>query len=205
MDVRFCSEQEPTAERQRAQRQTLIELATRSPERERKTRVFHLTKTYMDAGYPTGTVEFAAQTLSSRLGDSASTENRSWPLGLNRVGLFLWTQMGSGSRFKTKTGKPGSPDLPAQITACDVDRRSSQCRSSSESSSCGSLVHTRVRNMPPATIVDGVSVASATEVAISFPCLTFALVMTKSSSCVVCVVPTVRTRVITPVPSQFTV
>ena len=50
MDVRFCSEQEPTAERQRAQRQLLIELATRSPEREKKTRVFQLTKTYMDAG-----------------------------------------------------------------------------------------------------------------------------------------------------------
>ena len=52
MDVRFCSEQEPTAERQRAQRQLLIELATRSPEREKKTRVFQLTKTYMDAGDP---------------------------------------------------------------------------------------------------------------------------------------------------------
>jgi hypothetical protein len=50
MDVRSCSEQEPTAERQRAQRQLLIGLATRSPERDQKTRVFQLTKTYMEAG-----------------------------------------------------------------------------------------------------------------------------------------------------------
>jgi len=52
MDVRFCSEQEPTAERQRAQPQLRIGLATRSPEREQKTRVFQLTQTYMDAGDP---------------------------------------------------------------------------------------------------------------------------------------------------------
>jgi len=50
MDVWFCSEQEPTAVRQRAQRQLLIGLATRSPEREQKNRAFQLTKTYMDAG-----------------------------------------------------------------------------------------------------------------------------------------------------------
>ncbi len=55
MDVRFCSEQEPTAERQRAQRQFLIELATRSPEREKKSRVCQLTKTYMEAGDTTTT------------------------------------------------------------------------------------------------------------------------------------------------------
>ncbi|MGD0366068.1 MAG: hypothetical protein ABSA94_01315, partial [Acidobacteriaceae bacterium] len=34
----------------RAQRQLLIRLTTRSPERERMTRAFLLTKTYMDAG-----------------------------------------------------------------------------------------------------------------------------------------------------------
>ena len=55
MDVRFCSEQEPTAERQRAQRRFLIELATRSPEREKKSRVCQLTKTYMEAGDTTTT------------------------------------------------------------------------------------------------------------------------------------------------------
>jgi hypothetical protein len=62
MDVRFCSEQEPTAERQRAQPQLLIGLATRSPEREQKTRVFQLTKTYMEAGDSTGTPEFGSRT-----------------------------------------------------------------------------------------------------------------------------------------------
>jgi len=60
MDVRFCSEQEPTAERQRAQRQLLIGLATRSPERERQTRAFLLTKTYMEAGHP-GAIPRGAQ------------------------------------------------------------------------------------------------------------------------------------------------
>ena len=69
----------------------------------------------------------------------------------------------------------------------------------------GSRVHTRVRKMPPATILEGVLCASTIVVAISSPFSIFAPVMTKSSNAVVCVVPTVRTRVITPVPSQFTV
>jgi hypothetical protein len=63
MDVRSCSEQEPTAERQRAQRQLLIGLATRSPERDQKTRVFQLTKTYMEAGNTGGTLDCVSQVL----------------------------------------------------------------------------------------------------------------------------------------------
>jgi hypothetical protein len=45
-----CRNQPPRGER--AQRPLLIGPATRSPERERKTRAFLLTKTYMDAGHP---------------------------------------------------------------------------------------------------------------------------------------------------------
>jgi len=63
MDVRFCSEQEPTAERQRAQRQLLIGLATRSPERAKESRAFRLTKTYMDAGNPPRTITGSQKTL----------------------------------------------------------------------------------------------------------------------------------------------
>jgi hypothetical protein len=50
MDVRFCRVQEPYAERHTSQRQLLIGLTTRSPEREQMTRAFLLTMTYMDAG-----------------------------------------------------------------------------------------------------------------------------------------------------------
>jgi hypothetical protein len=45
-----CRNQPPRGKR--AQRQLLIGLTTRSPERERMTRAFLLTKTYMDAGNP---------------------------------------------------------------------------------------------------------------------------------------------------------
>jgi hypothetical protein len=67
----------------RAQRQLLIGLTTRSPQRERMTRAFLLTMTYMDAGQPSITTQL--QPLTSALagfdecvGDFASTENPRW-------------------------------------------------------------------------------------------------------------------------------
>jgi uncharacterized membrane protein len=52
MDVRFCESRNHQPRGKRAQRKFLIERATRSPEREKQTCAFPLTKTYMEVGNP---------------------------------------------------------------------------------------------------------------------------------------------------------
>jgi hypothetical protein len=68
-----CRNHQPRGKR--AQRQLLIGPATRSPQRERKTRAFLLTKTYIDAGdTPTTRNLGPAPIVDERLGDYALIE-----------------------------------------------------------------------------------------------------------------------------------